>query len=169
MRPHRLLLVDDHPGVLRVMERLLARHPEFHVWATVTSAEGALAVVQFGGLDGVVTDHTLPGATGLELVAALRAQGATLPIVVMAAGWGRHGAAAMPDAGAQAVIGKAEAGSALVPALRGVLGTAGAGLHAGQSARRWRGTTSFMPDQTALRLQTLQSTRPAARPAAWTV
>lgn len=152
--------------MLRALARVLSDAPAFHVWATVTSAEGALTVVTYGGFDGVVTNLTLPGAGGLDLVQRLRAQGATMPILVVGGGARGRGASAVLAAGAQALVPRVAVSSALVPALHRALGLAAERDYARQVDRRWRGTTSLMPDHTALMAHTLQSTSPAARPAA---
>lgn len=152
--------------MLRALARVLGDAPAIHVWATVTSAEGALTVVTYGGFDGVVINLTLPGAGGLDLVRRLRAQGATMPILVVGGGACRRGASAVSAAGAQALVARVDIATSLVPALHRALGVGAARDYVRQVDRRSRGTTSLMPDHTSLMAHTLQSTSPAARPAA---
>lgn len=76
-----LALVDDDPGIRRVMSLLL----EEEGW-TVTafeSAEAALPAVLRGDFAALITDHVLPGMRGLELALRLRAVYPATPCVVI--------------------------------------------------------------------------------------
>ena len=68
---HRILLVDDSPDTLEVLERnLTARN--FEVCTALSAAE-AVAILSQGPVDVVVTDMRMPGMSGLELVRHVRA------------------------------------------------------------------------------------------------
>lgn len=82
----RILVVDDDPEVLRgiqqVFERLL---PAARVDAAA-SAEEAIPFLERHAYDVVVTDHWMPGRSGVELLALVRdAQPAAVRVLVTAA------------------------------------------------------------------------------------
>jgi CheY-like chemotaxis protein len=65
----RLLIVDDEPGVLRVLKLILGRHYEL---ATEAKAENALRRVVAGEkFDLIFSDLMMPGMTGIGLLGAL--------------------------------------------------------------------------------------------------
>ena len=78
-----VLLVDDHPEVRAVLAYLVARsYPDVLI---VEASDGVEALRAVAGQtpDLIITDYQMPKLTGLELVRALRAQGAAMPIVVV--------------------------------------------------------------------------------------
>ena len=62
----RVLVVDDDPGSLAVLEALLAG--EGHELITAGDGEGALAALAGGGLDLALVDIGLPDMSGLEVL-----------------------------------------------------------------------------------------------------
>lgn len=97
------LVVDDSLSVRRVLARTLERHG----WTTIQAHDGldALAKVQAGGIDIVVTDIEMPRMDGFELISSLRRGGwQTLPVVVLTSrSSGKHRDKAI-DLGANAYI-----------------------------------------------------------------
>jgi CheY-like chemotaxis protein len=81
----RILLVEDDPLWMRVLERRLINAG--HVVICAANGRAALRRLALSAVlpDLVLTDLCMPEATGYDLCAALRAdpRGATLPIVVM--------------------------------------------------------------------------------------
>jgi DNA-binding NarL/FixJ family response regulator len=77
----RVLLVDDHPEVLRQTARLLTG--EFQIAGALASGAGLLDFAASEQPDFIVLDITLPGQNGLELAAGLRASGCTAKIVFL--------------------------------------------------------------------------------------
>jgi DNA-binding NtrC family response regulator len=67
----RILLVDDEPSLLRLLQRHLQRGG--HQVLAADSAEAALEQLQEGqrGPDVLITDEVLPGMAGTELAKAL--------------------------------------------------------------------------------------------------
>ena len=61
----RILCVDDDPAVLMATEEVL-EEAGYEV-VGVRNAEAARSVLARGGIDLVVSDYRLPGASGLEL------------------------------------------------------------------------------------------------------
>ena len=64
----RLLLVDDHPVVLDGYRLMLNAQPDLAVCATASNAADALRAVERERPDLVLTDLTMPGRGGLELI-----------------------------------------------------------------------------------------------------
>lgn len=82
MRSQRVLVVDDEPMVVEVVERYLKRDG-FEV-ATAGDGDKALALAGTWGPDLVVLDLMLPGTDGLEVCRALRRQ-STIPVIMVTA------------------------------------------------------------------------------------
>jgi CheY-like chemotaxis protein len=85
----RILLVDDHVDFLSVQQQLL----ENAGYTVVTATDGhkALAVVDSGNFDLVITDIIMPGKEGLETIMELRRRYPLLKVIAMSGG-GRVGA-----------------------------------------------------------------------------
>lgn len=122
----RILLVDDHPSTRKGLALTLDDEPDLTVVEALGSAEEALAVLSGlppGGadIDLVVTDLSLPGMSGIELVKHVHALRPDLPVLVVS----RHDEGVYAEralrAGARGYVSKLEADSVLVGAVRLVL------------------------------------------------
>jgi EAL domain-containing protein (putative c-di-GMP-specific phosphodiesterase class I)/ActR/RegA family two-component response regulator len=80
-QPGRVLLVDDDDGVLRTLARLLKRLG--HVVETAHDGRTATGALQNGAFDVVLSDISMPGMNGIELLLALRQIDLDVPIVLM--------------------------------------------------------------------------------------
>jgi DNA-binding response OmpR family regulator len=80
-RPARLLIVDDEADNREVLELVLAW--EGFLISTASSGAEALAVVASQPPDLVLLDIMMPGMTGYEVVAKIKADAATSAIPVM--------------------------------------------------------------------------------------
>lgn len=76
-----VLLVDDDPLVRRALARVLA-NASFDV-ITASDSEEAILHVRRGGVATVVTDISMPGGDGIELLRAVRGIDLDLPVVLM--------------------------------------------------------------------------------------
>lgn len=79
-----ILIVDDERDLLESLRRgLNCLH---HKTREVTSADAALKVLQASpSIDLVITDHAMPGMSGMELVEWIHREKADLPVIVMTA------------------------------------------------------------------------------------
>jgi EAL domain-containing protein (putative c-di-GMP-specific phosphodiesterase class I) len=76
-----VLLVDDDETLLRSYARALGAHG--FVVDVASSGTTAMEALKKGSFDVVVTDISMPGMTGLELLSAVRHQDLDVPVLVM--------------------------------------------------------------------------------------
>jgi CheY-like chemotaxis protein len=80
--PH-VLIAEDHAAVRELLTTIVTRvYPACTITAVANGAE-ALAVYDQHGADLLITDYAMQSMTGLALTQALRAQQATIPILVV--------------------------------------------------------------------------------------
>jgi phosphoserine phosphatase RsbU/P len=80
MRSARILVVDDEPGMLRAVERVLSQ--EHHVVGTRLSRE-ALAIASEFRPELAIVDIRMPDLDGFELMAQLKARFPALDVILM--------------------------------------------------------------------------------------
>jgi DNA-binding NtrC family response regulator len=76
-----VLLVDDEPGVLFTLEEVLTDRGH----SVITAQSGAEALTRLDDAETVLTDLNMPGMSGLELIRAINARDATLPVILLTA------------------------------------------------------------------------------------
>lgn len=81
----RILFVDDEPHVLDGLQRMLRPHQSQWQIEFVTSAAGALDALTRTSFDAVVSDITMPGKNGLELLQTIRCTDRTkdIPVIIL--------------------------------------------------------------------------------------
>ena len=77
----RVLLVDDQPSMLSALKALL--HSNEH--EAVEAVSGKDALTRLNGIDAVITDYSMQGMDGLELLQAIRERDELLPVVFLTA------------------------------------------------------------------------------------
>ena len=77
------LIVDDHPVLREGLEKVIEAEEGFGVSGKAGSVQEALALIEQTAPDVVLTDLTLPGRSGLELIKDLKATHPDLPVLVM--------------------------------------------------------------------------------------
>lgn len=77
----RVLMVDDNSLGLSARKSMLEELG--HSVSSVSSAEDAMAQLSDASFDLIVTDYKLPGITGGDMIAKLRAQGVATPIILL--------------------------------------------------------------------------------------
>ena len=80
MKPARILVVDDEPGMLRAVERVLSE--DHHVVGTRLSRE-ALAVANEFHPELAIVDIRMPDLDGFELMAKLKARFPAIDVILM--------------------------------------------------------------------------------------
>jgi DNA-binding response OmpR family regulator len=80
-----LVVADDDPDVLRLLERRLSRRG--YEVAVAADGRAALDAVRSTGPDAVVLDRLMPGMSGEEVCAALKSdeRTAAIPVVLLSA------------------------------------------------------------------------------------
>ncbi len=78
---HTVLIVDDEINVLKSLERVL-RNEEYSV-LTAGSAEEALDVLQTRPVDLIISDISMPGMNGLELLKTVKEKYSTVARIVL--------------------------------------------------------------------------------------
>ena len=118
----RILLVDDHRMVLNGYKLMLDAEPDLVVCASATSVSEALAAIERELPDLVVTDLTMAGRGGLELIKDLAALHPELRILVCSMHDEMHYAERALRAGAKGYVMKDADGATFLAAIRRVLG-----------------------------------------------
>ena len=77
----RVLLVDDEPAIVRSFSRLL--RAEGHDVASAESGAAALQLIATEPFDAIVSDVSMPGMTGIELLKAIRGLEPDVPVILM--------------------------------------------------------------------------------------
>lgn len=116
----RVLLVDDHPPLLRQVAQMLAGR--FEVVDSLPDGRALLPTVAARHPDVVVLDITLPGVSGIELARRLAAMPAPPKIVFLTVHADPDYAREALATGALGYVVKARLASDLVSALQAALG-----------------------------------------------
>ena len=100
-----VLYIEDNASNLRLVERLLARHPWLRL-LSASSGETGLELARREPPDLVLLDLHLPGVSGLQVLAALRADETTrdIPVVALSADATRATIERVLDAGVAAYL-----------------------------------------------------------------
>lgn len=85
IEPHSLLLVDDSPEILSLLQAKLQNEP-YRIF-TASEGETALSIIRTEKPDLVVLDVNLPGQSGLDICRSLRGNKDTqdIPIIMLSA------------------------------------------------------------------------------------
>ena len=117
-----IVLVDDDVLGLELLRELVSSIPGTAV-LTFATAEEALAWCRANQPDVVITDHLMPGLTGLELIRRLRADAATaaVPLMMITAADDRSLRCQALESGASDVLGKPLDGPEVLARTRNML------------------------------------------------
>jgi CheY-like chemotaxis protein len=122
-----VLIVEDHYDCAMLVRYLLEL--DGHTASVTTDGSVAIAALQAGTFDLVVTDLHLPKMGGLALVRALRAEPATrdVPVIALSGDWSHGDREAMMGLGVSAILDKPFMVDALSEAIEAAL-TSQAGI-----------------------------------------
>jgi DNA-binding NarL/FixJ family response regulator len=113
---HRLLLVDDHAVVRRGVRAILEDQLSAVHVREASNGEEALAALD-GALDAVVLDLSMPGRSGLDLLAEIKHRQPKLPVLIMSLHAEEQFAIRALRAGASGYLTKSAAPEQLVAAV----------------------------------------------------
>lgn len=120
---YQIYIVEDHPIMRQAYELLLRRAADVELLGSAESAEEAWSHFADCPCDLLVTDVSLPGASGIDLLRRVRAHRPNLPVIVVSIQEAFRPAAM--EAGAQAFLTKDELARTLLPTVREVLAAGG--------------------------------------------
>jgi DNA-binding NarL/FixJ family response regulator len=112
----RLLLVDDHAVVRRGIRAILEDQLSGVAVSEASSGDEALAALETA-FDGVVLDLSMPGRSGIDLLAEIKHRWPKLPVLIMSLHAEDHFAVRALRAGASGYLTKAAAPDELVEAV----------------------------------------------------
>lgn len=79
----RILLIDNEPGLCRMMEQILLDHG--YLAKSFTSPHQAVEEFKASAWDLVITDIKMPGMSGLEVLQAIKAMQHDIPVIMITA------------------------------------------------------------------------------------
>jgi PAS domain S-box-containing protein len=82
-RLHTLLYVEDNPANMKLVEQIIARHPDLRLLTAVNGTDG-IEIARVSQPDVILMDIHLPGIDGFEALRILRADPVTAQIPVIA-------------------------------------------------------------------------------------
>lgn len=117
----KIFLVEDHPVIRDTYSMFIDRNPDLHVSHTAESAEAALDKLESANPDLLLIDISLPGRSGIELIAILRAKGVHTPVLVLSGHDTAEYRESARRAGANDFVTKKDGPRLLIDAIRNVL------------------------------------------------
>ncbi len=117
----RFLVADDHAVVREGLRHILSQAFPSAIVEEVTNAEDLLQRATKGKWDVVITDITMPGRTGLEILQQVKLHHPKLPFLILSMHSEDHYAIRVLKAGASGYISKESAPAELVKAINQLL------------------------------------------------
>jgi DNA-binding NarL/FixJ family response regulator len=119
--PRRVMIVDDHPMMRQAIVNVLSDQTDLEVCGEAQDAASAVTVFKREMPDVVIVDLTLRNSHGLELIKQLRAQSATVKLLVYSMHEEKFYAERAIHAGANGYLNKGASADQVITALRSVL------------------------------------------------
>jgi DNA-binding NtrC family response regulator len=82
--PERILIVDDEPDMLKLLNMVLKEKTSYEVTTTNNPLE-ALELVKKGIFDVVIADLKMPGLDGLQLLEEIKKSNEDTPVIIITA------------------------------------------------------------------------------------
>jgi DNA-binding NtrC family response regulator len=115
----RILIVDDDPHFLRVLQRILSGE-QFSVKATSNPCE-AIGLLRSSNFDLIICDLRMPECDGLSILQAVRGAGDEIPVIILTAYGEVDTYLDAMNAGATEYLNKPIKSDELVPVVRNCL------------------------------------------------
>jgi two-component system, NarL family, nitrate/nitrite response regulator NarL len=113
----RVLIVDDHPVIRKIVRSTLEAHPHFDVCGEATNGAQAIEDAKKLKPDVVVLNITMPVMNGFEAAREIKTILPQTAIVILSSNADRHFIEEAKKIGVQAYVTKTKAGEALVKAV----------------------------------------------------
>jgi len=116
----RVGIVDDHAIVRSGLRQFLSEQVDLRVGGEAANGQQALELVRGGEIDVLVMDLSMPGASGVDALAAIRARAPDLPILILSGFPETHYATTLLRQGANGYLNKECDPDEIVKAIRTV-------------------------------------------------
>jgi DNA-binding NarL/FixJ family response regulator len=120
--PIRVLIVDDHAGVRKLLRSLLKKATDIEVIGEAKNGSEAINQVSRLNPDVMLLDIEMPGMSGIEVAKELKARKINVVILAISAYNDRQYIFHMLNTGAAGYLVKDEVPNNLIPAIREVAG-----------------------------------------------
>ena len=118
--PIRVSLADDHPVMLEGLAAVLARNEDVEIVGRDLHGEAALTVIREQAPDVAVLDAVMPGLSGVEILKAVREEGLSTRVVLLAGELGSDDLSESIRLGVEGILMKDEASTVLLDCVRSV-------------------------------------------------
>ncbi len=102
----RIAIVDDHAIVRTGLRQFLSEEIGLTVVAEASNGREAIDIVRAGGVDVMLVDLSMPGQSGVEVLAAIKARAPELPVLILSGFPEQHYATTMLKQGAAGYLNK---------------------------------------------------------------
>lgn len=116
----RIAIVDDHAMVRAGLRQFFSDQPDFTVVGEAANGREALDIVRKGGVDVMLMDIAMPGQSGVDALAAIRARAPDLPVLILSGFAEEHYATTLLRQGASGYLNKDCDPEEIVKAIRTV-------------------------------------------------
>lgn len=116
----RLLVADDHSLIREGLAKVFSREADIEVTAQATNGSEAVSIATAGDIDVAILDFNMPGRSGLDALAHIRARQPKLPVIILSMMPEREIALRALKTGANGFVSKESAAEEIVGAVRTV-------------------------------------------------
>jgi two-component system response regulator NreC len=117
IKPYRILLVDDHPVILRGLRNLLESQPGLEICSEASTGAAAIEHVKNERPDLVMLDLTMPDISGLDVARTVRQESPSTEVLVVTMHFSEELAREVLRSGALGYVLKSDADSELLAAV----------------------------------------------------
>jgi len=114
----RIVIADDHAIVRTGLRQYFSEQVDFRVTGEASNGREALDLVRQGDLDVLVMDLSMPGSSGIDALAAVKARAPDLPVLILSGFAEAHYATALLKKGASGYLNKECDPEEIVKAIR---------------------------------------------------